>query len=351
MLGRVVSPLVDVIDVDGIVQRINVNDLVERIDFNKLLDSIDLDRALDRVDINKILQRVDVKDLVDRAEIPAIVARSTSGLFSPIVDAYRSQLVVVDQALQGTGCQRKNRVPPAPGRPLDETFKFPKGGGNIAIAVQERYAGTVSRALAFLLDQSIISALFYFVVMIIEFAVEIISHQPANYIHESSWGILIIFFMWQFLYFASALAATSKTPGKVLLGLKVVNNADGTPVTATRAMVRTLFLHLSIWSIVGVLCGVMRKDRRELHDIIAGTGVVYSWDAGMARYRQKVTDESQLVEPTNLINSSTTSAAQPEERGTEHRTLFSRRTKKAMPVATATDINPMRSKHSLVMHL
>jgi hypothetical protein len=187
--------------------------------------------------------------------------------------------------------------------------------------------------------------------MIIEFAVEIISHQPANYIHESSWGILIILFMWQFLYFASALAATSKTPGKVLLGLKVVNNADGTPVTATRAMVRTLFLHLSIWSIVGVLCGVMRKDRRELHDIIAGTGVVYSWDAGMARYRQKVTDESQLVEPTNLINSSTTSAAQPEERGTEHRTLFSRRTKKAMPVATATDINPMRSKHSLVMHL
>jgi hypothetical protein len=110
MLGRVVSPLVDVIDVDGIVQRINVNDLVERIDFNKLLDSIDLDRAFDRVDVNKILQRVDVKDLdSDGAEIPAIVARSTSGIFSPIVDAYRSQLVLVDQAFQITGCKRKNR--------------------------------------------------------------------------------------------------------------------------------------------------------------------------------------------------------------------------------------------------
>ena len=351
MLGRVVSPLVNVIDVDGIVQRINVNELVERIDFNKLLDSIDLDRAFDRVDINRILQRVDLKDLVDRAEIPAIVARSTSGVFSPIVDAYRSQLVVVDQAFQVTGCRRKNIIPPAPGRPRDETFKFPKGGGNIAMAVQERYAGTFSRALAFLLDQTIISALFFFVVKIIEFAVEIVTHQPASYIHESSWGILIIFFMWQFLYYASALAATSKTLGKVVLGLKVVNNADGTPVTATRAIIRTLFLHLNIWSIVGVLCGVIRKDRREFHDIIAGTGVVYSWDAGMARYRQKVMDESHLGATADLTNNSSTSAFQSAERSTERRTLFYRRTKKAKPVEIVPEINPMCSNHSLVMHL
>jgi hypothetical protein len=101
----------------------------------------------------------------------------------------------------------------------------------------------------------------------------------------------------------------------------VVNNADGTPVTATRAMIRTLFLHLNVWSIVGVLCGMIRKDRRELHDIIAGTGVVYSWDAGMARYRQKVIDESQWVETTNFINNSSTSAAEVEDRSPERRTL------------------------------
>ena len=37
MLGRVVDPIVRVIDVDDIVHRIDVNDLVERIDWNQLL--------------------------------------------------------------------------------------------------------------------------------------------------------------------------------------------------------------------------------------------------------------------------------------------------------------------------
>jgi hypothetical protein len=37
MLGRVVTPIVDIIDIDGIVQRIDVNELVERIDWDRFL--------------------------------------------------------------------------------------------------------------------------------------------------------------------------------------------------------------------------------------------------------------------------------------------------------------------------
>jgi hypothetical protein len=37
MLGRVVDPIIRVIDVDDIVHRIDVNDLVGRIDWNQLL--------------------------------------------------------------------------------------------------------------------------------------------------------------------------------------------------------------------------------------------------------------------------------------------------------------------------
>jgi len=33
-LGDVVSPIVDVLDVDGVVQRIDINDAVQRIDIN-----------------------------------------------------------------------------------------------------------------------------------------------------------------------------------------------------------------------------------------------------------------------------------------------------------------------------
>ena len=36
---------------------------------------------------------------------------------------------------------------------------------------------------------------------------------------------------------------------------------------------------------IGFLIGLVRRDRRELHDLIADTGVVYAWDADTARLR------------------------------------------------------------------
>ncbi|KAI2489269.1 RDD family [Fragilaria crotonensis] len=304
MLGRVVTPIVNVIDVDGIVQRIDVNDLVDRIDWNELLDNVDFDRVLEKVDVNKVLQRVDLKDLMERAEIPAIVARSTSGIFSPLVDAFRSQVVMVDQAVQCSGCVRRHRVPPAPGRLLETAPHFPKGGGNIAVAVQERYSGTFSRGLSYLMDQSILTSLFFLVILVVESAIKLATHETVTINGDSSVGVLLIFLTWQFAYYASALAATGKTPGKAIMGLKVVNYEDGTPVTTWRAIVRTILLPIIVWSVVGVLFGIVRKDRRELHDLIAGTGVVYSWDATLARYRQEKVEESQTLLTTSIVEGS-----------------------------------------------
>jgi uncharacterized RDD family membrane protein YckC len=353
MLGRVVSPLVNVIDVDGIVQRIDVNELIERIDWNKLLESVDLDRALDRVDLNRILQRVDLNDLVERAEIPAIVARSASGIFSPLMDSFRSQVVMVDQAVQGSGFARKQAVPPAPGRPLEDAPKLPKGAGNIAVAVQQRYAGTMSRVLAFLLDQFIISLLFFLVVTIVGRVVEVATRQGTGDVDISEQSGLLrffLYFMWQFVYYASALAATSGTPGKAILGLKVVNCEDGTPVKVSRAIVRTLLLTVSIWSVVGVVCGLIRKDRREFHDLVAGTGVVYSWDARMARYRQQQVEEAQGLVTGAYIAS--VSADAPREKRGGVRGLFRRRTKqKHKSDEMHGEENSMRSQQSQVMHL
>jgi uncharacterized RDD family membrane protein YckC len=295
ILGRVVSPIVDVIDVDDIVQRIDVNNLLDRVDWNKVLDSVDVDRILERVDVNKLLRKVDVKELVERAEIPSIVARSTTGIFSPIIDTFRSQVVVVDQAFHYTGCSSERKVPPAPGLPFEIPPRFPKGVGNIAVAVQERYAGIASRALAFLLDQAIITILFFLVLTIVKQGAVIASLNAISVTYEARWRILIIFYTWQFIYYASALAATSKTIGKVILGLKVVNSDNGLPVSGKRAILRTLLLNASLWSVVGVFIGMFRKDRKELHDIVAGTGVVYDWDARMARYRQEKMEEYQVL--------------------------------------------------------
>ena len=70
-----------------------------------------------------------------------------------------------------------------------------------------------------------------------------------------------------------------------LPGVRVVRS-DGADAGARRAVVRTLALPLSFLILglgfAGILLG---RQRRALHDVIAGTVVIYSWDARAARLR------------------------------------------------------------------
>jgi uncharacterized RDD family membrane protein YckC len=268
--------------------------------------------------------------LVDRAEIPAIVARSTSGVFAPLIDAFRSQIVIVDQAVQGVGWIRASGVPTAPGLEYSagNHAKLPSGAGNIAIIVQERYAGTLSRSLAFLIDTFVTSALFFIVIYFTEKVIAVVTREEKNLSEEWTWTLILLNWIWQFIYFASALIASSRTLGKAILGLKVVNYEDGTNVKAKRALVRTFLLYLNIWSIVGVALGLLRRDRRELHDLIAGTGVVYSWDATMARYRQESVEEVQHLVTDSMIDRT---AEQEGNIGSSVRRRFIFRRKKQEP--------------------
>ena len=305
-LGPVTSGIVDYVDVDGIVQRIDIDALMDRVDIDKLIDKVDMNKLLMKVDMNKILLKVDlnalvktvdVNELMERAEIGAIVARSTAGVFAPLMDSIRSQIVIIDQFVQGIGICRKSGVPPAPGIHMETPPTMPKGAANIAVAIQGRYSGTLSRGLAFLIDQSIISATFALFVYFIQKAVELISRKAEGSIQleNLSYGPLLAFSLWQFVYFTSALAAKGQTIGKVITGLKVINYEDGSSVTSWRAVVRTLLLPINIWLVFGVVMGIVRKDRREFHDLIAGTGVVYSWDARLAKYRDEMIEESKEI--------------------------------------------------------
>ena len=66
----------------------------------------------------------------------------------------------------------------------------------------------------------------------------------------------------------------------------MVVGADGTKVSGRQASLRTLAFPVSFLLLgAGFLIGLIRRDRRELHDLIAGTGVTYQWDADTARLR------------------------------------------------------------------
>jgi uncharacterized RDD family membrane protein YckC len=70
-----------------------------------------------------------------------------------------------------------------------------------------------------------------------------------------------------------------------LVGVRVIRD-DGTDASGRQAVVRTLALPLSFLlfglGFAGILLG---GRRRALHDVIAGTAVIYSWDARAARLR------------------------------------------------------------------
>jgi hypothetical protein len=106
LLERVdVDALVSRVDVDGVVSRVDVDGLIDRVDVEKIIDRVDVEKIIDRVDVEKIIDRVDMKKIVDRIDIDAIVeqtelgtiiARSTSGVASEVLDVVRAQGVGLD---------------------------------------------------------------------------------------------------------------------------------------------------------------------------------------------------------------------------------------------------------------
>jgi uncharacterized RDD family membrane protein YckC len=87
------------------------------------------------------------------------------------------------------------------------------------------------------------------------------------------------------VYFAYPVAVGGRTVGMAIVGLEVVTT-DGRHVGASRAVIRTVLLPISLILLgVGILMVLIDRRRRALHDLLAGTAVVYSWDARAARLR------------------------------------------------------------------
>ena len=65
------------------------------------------------------------------------------------------------------------------------------------------------------------------------------------------------------------------TPGKMLIGARIVR-ADGSPLGYGRAALRWLAARVSDFSFgIGYLFIAVRSDKRALHDLMAGTKVIY----------------------------------------------------------------------------
>jgi len=146
------------------------------------------------------------------------------------------------------------------------------------IGRQGNYAGAVTRLVAFAADIGASWGIG------LGFAINLVTGKQVNLTSRQILALIAII-IWEFVYFAYQWALGGKTIGMALLGIRVVAT-DGDPITPKQAVIRTVTLPLSFLLFgLGFLGILLNKDRHALHDRLAKTVVVYSWDARAARLR------------------------------------------------------------------
>ena len=149
------------------------------------------------------------------------------------------------------------------------------------------YAGAVTRLVAFAADAGASWGIFTVSVAAVTFAIHLVTGNQVDLAKGRITSLITLgaLVIWEFIYFAYQWSLSGKTIGMALLGIRVVRT-DGGAIAGRQAVIRTLTLPLSFLlfglGFVGIL---LNKDRHALHDRLARTLVVYSWDARAARLR------------------------------------------------------------------
>jgi uncharacterized RDD family membrane protein YckC len=152
------------------------------------------------------------------------------------------------------------------------------------VSAQGQYAGSASRFAAYLVDLVASTTIYSLALSLISFLVDIVTGSPVSW-HRSNIVVLIIYVAWQFFYFGFQWAGDGSTWGEALLGVQVVG-ADGRRLHAWQGWVRSLTFPLGFLTLgLGFLGILVHREHRAVYDLIAGTAVVYAWDARAARIR------------------------------------------------------------------
>lgn len=283
VLARVdLNRLLARVDIDALLSRIEPDVLIARTDINVLLAHVDLNRLLARVDLNGVIAQVDVEHVVRRARIPEIVAESTSGLAERTLDLLRRQLlgldVVATRAVMRVLSRDVRALPSAPVALARDGVLSPSMPVPTAPTddVTGQYAGPVTRLVAFLVDMFLAGGAFTVVSGALGSAL-----RAAGAANDGGSGRGVMFgaaaVAWLFVYWWASTAVTGHTPGMALVGLRVVTRS-GAPMSGRRAFLRVVMLPLSVGLFgVGLLVMLVDPERRALHDMVAGSTVVYDW--------------------------------------------------------------------------
>jgi len=284
LLARIeVDALLDRVDIDRLMARVDVKALLDRVDVEALMARLDLDALLAQVDLAALLERIDVAAIAERAEIGELVAQSTRDVAGSTLDLARRQLVAVDLIV----LRLVHRVLHRPAEPLEAgppslVEPVPDAvEGEVPAAtsgrVTGRYAGAASRLAEFAIDGLAVVALFGVAANVLVFSARVVLGASVDTNDSGNYWWLAGYLGWVLLYYWVSLAITGRTIGKWLVGVRVVER-DGSPLRTGAAFVRVVTLPVSLASLgLGLVGIVIGNERRALHDVLAGSVVVYDW--------------------------------------------------------------------------
>jgi uncharacterized RDD family membrane protein YckC len=147
------------------------------------------------------------------------------------------------------------------------------------------YAGAVTRLLAYALDAAVSFGSYAVLVGVGIYVVNLVAGTSATRsdVPAPVWSLGLILWLW--VYYGYSWLVSGQTLGMAVVGIQVVGR-DGAPLRFRQALVRPPALGLSFATagigFVGIIVG---RERRALQDVLAGTAVVYGWDARAARLR------------------------------------------------------------------
>ena len=155
----------------------------------------------------------------------------------------------------------------------------------MTVGRQGHYAGAASRIVAFAADIGASWGLYTLGVALLNAAIKLITGRSFT-LTNHQFVAFIVLVAWEFFYFTYQWAVSGKTLGMAVFGLQVVTK-EGGPIKMSQAVRRTIGLAVTLFLTLGIgfLGIVFQRERRALDDFIAGTAVVYDWDARAARLR------------------------------------------------------------------
>jgi uncharacterized RDD family membrane protein YckC len=179
------------------------------------------------------------------------------------------------------------------------------------VTAQGNYAGAVSRFVAYAIDLFVSSGVFTLALAAISYVVQIVTGNQVSW-NRQDILVVILYVAWEFFYFGYSWAVSGRTLGMAVLGIRVVR-ADGAVAEPRRGVIRSLVFPLSFLLLgLGFLGILVQRERRALHDLIAGTAVIYAWDARAARLRFLAREAEATAPPSTASPLAGDAEAVPE---------------------------------------